>query len=71
MSLKKFHILFISLSTLCLVGFGIFCILAEGLFGDLESLKKVCGVSSIFLGIITSIYGVWFYRNKIKHFDVV
>jgi hypothetical protein len=38
--------------------------------GGLEGMKNICGVSSIILGAITSIYGVWFYRNKIKHLDV-
>jgi hypothetical protein len=38
--------------------------------GSLEGMKNICGVSSIILGAITSIYGVWFYRNKIKHLDV-
>ena len=74
MSLKKFHILFISLATLCLVGFGVWCFMgnfqiADGFFGDVM-INYFCGISSIALGIITSIYGVWFYRNKIKHFEV-
>lgn len=75
MSLKKFHILFISLATLCLVGFGVFCFVGdfkieEGVLGNSESFKNVCGISSIILGAITSIYGVWFYRNKIKYFEI-
>jgi hypothetical protein len=41
----------------------------DGFFGDVM-INYFCGISSIVLGIITSIYGVWFYRNKVKHFEV-
>ncbi|MFL2479495.1 MAG: hypothetical protein ACJ0K4_08095 [Verrucomicrobiales bacterium] len=75
MSLKKFHILFITLSTLCLVGFGAWCFfgnfqLTNGFAGDLMKFKYLCGITSIVLGLITSIYGVWFYRKKIKYFEI-
>jgi hypothetical protein len=75
MSLKKFHIVFITLSTLCLVGFGAWCFfgtfqLTYGFVGDLMKFKYLTGTISIVLGLITSIYGVWFYRNKIKYFDI-
>ncbi|MDB4783569.1 hypothetical protein OAG39_03015 [Verrucomicrobiales bacterium] len=75
MSLKKFHILFISLATLCLVGFGVWCFVGtfqvgDGFVGDLTKIKYLCGATSIALGLITSIYGVWFYRNKIKYFEI-
>ena len=66
MSLQKFHILFITLATLCFVGFGLWCF--SGGIGASQGglLLPVAGGVSILLGLATAFYGMWFYRNKIR-----
>jgi uncharacterized membrane protein YpjA len=63
LSLKQFHILFITLATICFVGFGVWCFAqpeeSRGLFLPLA-------VVAVALGLFTAIYGVWFYRNKLQ-----
>jgi len=61
MSLKGFHIVFITLSTLCLVGFAVWT-----LASDVEPAIRLIGAVSAALGIGLAIYGSWFYRNKLK-----
>jgi amino acid transporter len=63
LSLKKFHILFITLATLCFVGFGAWCFAQPEESG---SLLLAFAIMSVLLGLFTAVYGVWFYRNKIK-----
>jgi uncharacterized membrane protein YpjA len=63
MDLKKFHILFITLATLCLVGFGLWCFAPR--FDSPAGLIPA-GIFSILLGMATAVYGMWFYRNKIR-----
>lgn len=61
MTLKGFHVLFITLSTLCLVGFA-----AWAMIFDVELGVRISGVISGFLGVALGTYGTWFYRNKLK-----
>jgi hypothetical protein len=63
MSLKKFHIVFITLATLCMAGFSLWCFLPRqgGGVGVLVS-----GGVSLGLAFVTAFYGVWFYRNKLS-----
>lgn len=63
MDLKKFHILFISLATLCFVGFGLWCFSPMSTGG---LVMVVVGAASIALGLVTAVYGMWFYRHKIR-----
>jgi len=63
LSLKKFHILFITLATLCFVGFGMWCFVQPEEGGV---VLTGFAIISVFLGLFTAFYGVWFYRNKIK-----
>lgn len=63
MDLKKFHILFITLATLCFVGFGLWC------FGQTVgggAAMAAAGALGVALGVATAAYGMWFYRNKIR-----
>ncbi|MFP6873381.1 MAG: hypothetical protein VCA55_07695 [Verrucomicrobiales bacterium] len=66
MSLKKFHILFISLATLCFIGSGVWCFMsaAKAAHGLLFA-----GIASSVLGLATAVYGLWFYRSKIRNPD--
>jgi len=64
LSLQKFHILFISLATLCFAGFGVWCFMsaAKAAHGVL-----LAGIASSALGLATAVYGLWFYRSKIRN----
>ena len=61
MSLKGFHIVFITLSTLCLVGFAVWT-----LASDVGPAIRTIGACSAVLGVALAVYGSWFYRNKLK-----
>ncbi len=63
MDLKRFHILFITLATLCFVGFGLWCIASGSLTG---AAAIVGGTLGLLLGLATALYGIWFYRTKIR-----
>jgi hypothetical protein len=71
MSLRKFHIVFISISTLCLLSFGLWCFFASASIFENpqngESLRLVSGSFSLVLALFTLVYGVWFYIKKIKN----
>lgn len=62
MSLKGFHIVFVTISTLCLVGFAAWAFLS-----DVEPMLRVGGAVSAACGVALAIYGSWFYRNKLKN----
>ena len=61
MSLKGFHVVFITLSTLCLLGFAVWTVVS-----DVTSFIRVSGAASAILGVALAVYGSWFYRNKLK-----
>jgi len=61
MSLKGFHIVFITLATICMVGFAAWSIVNEA-----GASVRVGGILSGILGIAMAIYGFWFYRVKLK-----
>ncbi len=73
MSLSKFHVLFITLATLCLLSFGLWCFYASSSFFENpqngESLRLIIGSLSLILALITLVYGVWFYFKKIKNLN--
>ncbi len=62
MSLKNFHIAFITLVVICAWAFAAWCLL----FPDLPSMLKVMGWISLFGGFGLLIYGIRFLR-KAKH----
>jgi len=64
MSLKAFHILFITLSTLLAFGFGAWCLDSHGTQSNSAPLGL--GVGSIGLGLGLIGYGIWFLR-KLKN----
>ena len=70
MSLKKVHILFITLASLCCLGFGLWCF-APGFDVGMSPLSlQVTGATGILLGCAVAVYGMWFYRNKVRGQDV-
>lgn len=62
MSLKGFHVVFVTLSTLCLVGFAVWSFAS-----DVEPLVRIGGGISAVLGVALAAYGSWFYRTKLKN----
>ena len=64
MSLKGFHIVFITLSVLCTLGFALWTLLSESETNT--GAVRGFGIFSAFAGIGLLVYGIWFYRNKIK-----
>jgi hypothetical protein len=60
MSLKYFHLIFIALSIITTVGFGLWALMAHGL----PSGFRAMGWFSLFLGGLLSWYGVRFFKKS-------
>jgi hypothetical protein len=68
MSLKGFHIVLVTFSTLLAIGCGVWCIwlnLVEGVSAYLAGAAASFGVA-----VALVIYGVWFYR-KMKRLGII
>ena len=61
MSLKAFHIVFVTLSTILAAGFGIWAIRDYQSHGDLGSLS--IGVASLLGAVALIVYGRWFLQK--------
>ncbi len=59
MSLRAFHILFITVSIVLLVGFGLWSLLSDA------GANTLIGVTSLVCAIILALYGKWFV-TKVK-----
>ncbi len=68
MSLKSFHIVFVSVSILLTVGFGLWAVRDYQAAGDRTSLYM--GIGSFLVTILLAIYGVWFLK-KLKGFSYI
>ncbi|MEP6936803.1 MAG: hypothetical protein ABI871_01925 [Chthoniobacterales bacterium] len=68
MSLKGFHILFITFSTLLALGCGAWCIWLDLVEGAPIYLGGAIGSFAAALALL--IYGVWFYR-KMKRLQII
>ena len=64
MSLKSFHIVFISLSTLCAFGFGVWLLFGNAV--DQSWCNVAGGIVSFLVGFALVAYGVRFLR-KYRH----
>ena len=60
MSLKAFHIFFIMVSSLTVIGFGVWC-LVSGAAG--KAMYMVMGVSSLIVGVGLIVYGKKFLEK--------
>lgn len=68
MSLRGFHIFFITLSTLLALGVGAWCLWVNSVHGTpIFLIGAICGFVAA-AGLIT--YGIWFYR-KMKRLRIV
>ncbi len=61
MSLKAFHLVFITLSVLLAFGFGVWAIALWRQYGQLSS--AAIGVVSLLIAVGLLGYGVWFWRK--------
>ena len=68
MSLKSFHIVFVSVSILLTIGFGLWAVRDYQAAGDRTSLYM--GIGSFLVTILLAIYGVWFLK-KLKGFSYI
>jgi hypothetical protein len=59
MSLKYFHIAFVTISTLFLWGFGAWCLLVAGLPGMFQPM----GWASVAGGFVMLFYGIRFFKK--------
>lgn len=66
MSLKAFHILFITLSTLLAFGFGIWSL--KSYSADNDTKLMVLGIASFIVAVALIVYGVRFLQ-KLKTLD--
>lgn len=65
MSLKAFHIVFVTAATLLCFGFGVWAIKHYGA-GDGSGLELGLGISSLVLGCALIVYGRYFL-HKLRH----
>ena len=65
MSLKSFHVFFISVSVLLCIGFGAWCLTAEGVRG--QAGYTALGLASLVVAVGLIVYEIMFlrkFRNK-------
>lgn len=68
MTLKGFHILFISVSTLLALGIGAWCLWVDSIAAAPVFRKGAIG--AFFAATVLVTYGVWFYR-KMKRLRII
>ena len=68
MSLKGFHIVFISVSTLLALGVGAWCLWVDSMEG--APIFRIGALCSFLAAVGLVIYGVWFYR-KMKRLRII
>ena len=68
MSLKGFHIVFITVSTLLALGVGAWCIWVNLVAG--APVYRAGAIGSFVAAVALMIYGVWFYR-KMKRLRII
>jgi hypothetical protein len=68
MSLKGFHIVFITVSTLLALGAGVWCLWVDSMHGT--PAFRVGAICSFAAGLALICYGVYFYR-KMKRLRII
>ena len=68
MSLKGFHIVFITFSTLLALGVGAWCLWVNSIEG--APIFRIGAIGSFVAATGLMIYGVWFYR-KMKRLRII
>jgi hypothetical protein len=62
MSLKYFHLIFVTVASLALIGTGAW--LYWGLAAELPGTLRLLGPFSALSGVALALYGGWFYKVK-------
>lgn len=68
MSLKGFHIVFVTFSTLLALGVGAWCVWLDLIVG--APVYRVGAICSFVAAVALVVYGVWFYR-KMKRLRII
>ena len=68
MSLKGFHIVFITFSTLLALGVGAWCIWVDLVAG--APVYRIGAICSFLAALVLVIYGIWFFR-KMKRLRII
>ena len=68
MSLKGFHIVFITVSTLLALGAGVWCLWVDSMHGT--PAFRVGAICSFAAGLALICYGIYFYR-KMKRLRII
>jgi hypothetical protein len=68
MSLKGFHIVFITASTLLALGVGAWCLWINSVEG--APVFRIGAICSFIAAAVLLIYGLWFYR-KMKRLRII
>lgn len=68
MSLKGFHIVFITFSTLLALGCGAWCIWVDRVEG--APVYRAGAIGSFVAAVVLIVYGIWFYR-KMKRLRLI
>jgi hypothetical protein len=68
MSLKGFHIVFITVSTLLALGAGAWCLWIDSVHGS--PAFRLGAIGSFLAGLVLISYGIWFYR-KMKRLRII
>jgi hypothetical protein len=68
MSLKGFHIVFITISTLLALGAGVWCLWIDSVHGS--PAFRVGAIFSFLAGLTLITYGIWFFR-KMKRLRII
>jgi hypothetical protein len=68
MSLKGFHILFITVSTLLALGVGAWCLWVNSMEG--APVFRMGAIGAFVVAAALMVYGVWFYR-KMKRLRII
>jgi hypothetical protein len=68
MTLKGFHILFITVSTFLALGIGSWCVWIDLVEG--APVYRTGAICSFLAAVILMTYGVWFYR-KMKRLHII
>jgi len=68
MSLKGFHIVFITVSTLLALGTGAWCLWIDSVHGS--PAFRLGAICSFLAGLVLISYGIWFYR-KMKRLRII
>ena len=68
MSLKGFHILFITVSTLLALGVGGWCLWVDSVAGT--PIFRIGAIGSFAAAVALMVYGAWFFR-KMKRLRII